>query len=194
MSSVATRRCRNDSRISCCSASLRENTVTLAGRPASPSSSRRTSACPRDPVPPVTTTRLSLSIGSLLLGQLLDHLLPGGRIPVEGFAQAGCVEAAVDPDARLRLDLGVEAEAVADQLEQGELRNRLGADMPDAVELTAALDEVADQPAKHGRRRPAEDGVGVALHAAAGGQEPFEQAAVALELAPEHRCPERQDP
>src|SRR5574338_455150 len=53
-SSVASRRWRYESRISCCLASSRESTVTCDGVPSSPVSSRRTTACPSDPVPPVT--------------------------------------------------------------------------------------------------------------------------------------------
>src|SRR5690242_14404151 len=47
-------------RIWCCLASSRENTVTERGSPISPPSNRRTSTFPSEPVPPVTTTLLSL--------------------------------------------------------------------------------------------------------------------------------------
>src|SRR5580704_6279999 len=42
----------------CCFASSLEKTITLSVLPISPDSNRRTSTFPRDPVPPVTTTRL----------------------------------------------------------------------------------------------------------------------------------------
>src|SRR5205814_8766913 len=50
-------------RISCCLASSREKTTTFAGFPSSPERSRRTSARPSEPVPPVTRMCLPSSIG-----------------------------------------------------------------------------------------------------------------------------------
>src|SRR4051812_22303376 len=163
--------------MSCCRASLRENTTTSAGRPASPSSSRRTSAWPSEPVPPVTTTRLSVSIR-----KLLHHLVPPRRLPSCRRAQTGAIEAAVDLHRRVRHELDLEPERVADEGEQIELRDWLGAHVPDAFELRVAFDQVANQAREHGRGRAAEHRAGIAARLAADAKEPLEQAARAVEL------------
>src|SRR3954465_7278004 len=115
MSSVATRRCWNARRIECWSASLREKTITSSGTPSSPSSRRRTSTCPSEPVPPVTMTRLPSSkalpyvrVALRGLGELGDHLFPGRRGPASRLSETGGIEAPVDNDAVVRLDLDVE--------------------------------------------------------------------------------------
>src|SRR5215218_456636 len=134
MSSVATRRCRNASRIVCWRASLREKTTTSSGTPTSPSRRRRTNTWPRDPVPPVTMTRLPSSkdlpdarVLRRARGELGHHLRPARRRPARGLAEPGGVEAAVDHDALIPLDLDLELEGVAQELEEIMLRDRLGA-------------------------------------------------------------------
>src|SRR3982751_2020962 len=124
MSSVATRRCWKESRIACCRASLRENTTTSAGNPISPSSRRRTSACPREPVPPVTMTRLPSSNWPRFGTRRGDaferghHLGPGRGRPAGGGAKARGVEGAVDLDAVVGLDLEIQPIRVAQQDQQ----------------------------------------------------------------------------
>src|SRR4051794_10436543 len=146
MSSVATRRCWNARRIECWSASLREKTTTSSGTPISPSSSRRTRTCPSDPVPPVTTTRLPSSKAlphlRIILGgasELRDHLRPARGLPPRRAAEAAGVEAAIDHDALVRLDLDVQLEGVAQEQQQVVLADGRGAQVPEPVELVMAL-------------------------------------------------------
>src|SRR6266513_5787709 len=61
ISSVATGLCLYESRISCCLASSRENTISFLSFPISFVRRRRTSVLPRDPVPPVINTDLPSS-------------------------------------------------------------------------------------------------------------------------------------
>src|SRR6266536_3696881 len=135
MSSVATRRCWKESRIACCSASLREKTTTSAGTPISPSSRRRTSACPSEPVPPVTMTLLPSSNvprfvapgrGAVERGH---HLGPGGGRPAGRGAEARGVERPIDLDAVVGHDVEIELVGVAEQDQQVVLADRLGAEM-----------------------------------------------------------------
>src|SRR6476646_4890744 len=91
-SSVALRKRSKARRIVCCLASSREKTVIWCGTPSSPDNSRRTKTFPSDPVPPVTNSRLPVSITSPelivaggILSHLLDHLWPAVRRPT-GFA------------------------------------------------------------------------------------------------------------
>src|SRR3954452_466070 len=125
MSSVATRRCWNARRIVCWSASLREKTTTSSGTPISPSSSRRTRTWPSEPVPPVTMTRLpsskTLPHVRVLLGrdgQLRRHVRPARWLPSRGAPEAARVEAAVDRDALVRLDVDVELEGAAQEQQE----------------------------------------------------------------------------
>src|SRR5215212_2995619 len=137
MSSVATRRCWNARRIVCWSASLREKTTTSSGTPISPSSSRRTRTWPSEPVPPVTMTRLPSSKALPDLGVLVGrrrelghHLLPARRLPPGGAPKPSRVEAAIDRDALIGLDVDFELERVAQQEQQLVLGDRRGTQMP----------------------------------------------------------------
>src|SRR5829696_732857 len=132
MSSVATRRCWKESRIACCSASLREKTTTSAGTPISPSSRRRTRACPREPVPPVTMTLLPSSNGPRFGapgGGAVErghHLGPGRGGPAGRRAEAGGLEGAVDLHAVVGNDIEIEPIGVSEQDQQVVLADRVG--------------------------------------------------------------------
>src|SRR5687768_17468935 len=112
MSSVASLRRMNESRISCCLASSRENTVIRAGTPSSPVSRRRTIAWPSDPVPPVTNTFLpSTSIQSSppviwrgVGGHLVDHRRPVRRLVRGRGPEPASVQAAIDANGIIRVD------------------------------------------------------------------------------------------
>src|SRR3954447_2533802 len=152
MSSVATRRCWNASRIECWSASLRENTTTSSGTPISPSSSRRTRTWPSEPVPPVTMTRLPSSKAlpqmRVVVGgrrELGDHLRPARRPPPRRLAKPAGVKAAIDHDRVVRLDVDVRLEGIAKLQQQVVLGDGLGAQVPQAVQLRVALDHVGDR-------------------------------------------------
>src|SRR3954447_10437642 len=152
MSSVATRRCWNARRIVCWSASLREKTTTSSGTPSSPSSRRRTRTCPSEPVPPVTMTRLPSSkalpdVGVPLRGggELRNHLLPARRGPTGGVPEGGGVEAPIDDDALIGLDLEVELKRIPKQEQQVVLGDRRRAQVKQALELLVAFDDVRDR-------------------------------------------------
>src|ERR687887_2556798 len=112
-SSVAVRLCWKARSIWCCLASSREKTVIWRGSPISPVSRRLTRTLPSEPVPPVTTTLLSLrSIGPpdfvvrrRVGAQAPDHLGPRGRPDAGLAAEARAVEAAVAGERLVRLDL-----------------------------------------------------------------------------------------
>src|SRR5947208_171731 len=93
----------------------------LAGRPISPVNNRRINTLPRDPVPPVTRTRLpsngreafaapaaatggfdsvdisapDLLVGCRVLGHLLDHTGPRRRLEARGPREPRSVEAPI---------------------------------------------------------------------------------------------------
>src|SRR5579884_259680 len=160
MSSVATRRCWEERRIACWRASLRENTTTCRGRPISPSSRRRTSTWPSEPVPPVTTTflpsskRISPRVRGRPRGKLGHHLLPWRGRPARRLAQRRGVQAAVDAHTIVGHDLDLETQRFAQSQQQLLLCDRLGADVPEAAEPGVAVYELDDQPREHGRGRP----------------------------------------
>ena len=80
------------------------------GKPISPSSSRRASTCPSEPVPPVMTTFLSSSnsfsesVRGRRRDELDDHLLPRWCDPSRLVAEGRGVEAAIDHHTVVRLD------------------------------------------------------------------------------------------
>src|SRR3989442_14842519 len=91
-SSVATRRCWYAMRMACCLASSRLKTTTFRGVPSSPPRMRRVSSFPKEPVPPVISTRLPSStipcpllppfvVGGGILAHLPEHLRPRRRPP-----------------------------------------------------------------------------------------------------------------
>src|SRR5436305_979449 len=101
-SSVAVRLRWKASRIWCCLASSREKTVIWRGNPISPVRSRLTSTLPSEPVPPVTTTLLSLRnigppnlvIRRRVFAHPLDHLRPRRGDDARRLPEARAVEAA----------------------------------------------------------------------------------------------------
>src|SRR4051794_25061970 len=156
MSSVATRRCWNARRIVCWSASLREKTTTSSGTPTSPSSSRRTRTWPSEPVPPVTMTRLPSSKAlpqvRVVVGggcELRRHFRPARGLEGRGAAEAARVEAAIDHDRVVRLNVDVKLEGIAKLKQQVVLGDRLGAQVPQAVQLRMVLDHVGDRAREH---------------------------------------------
>ena len=96
MSSVAAYACFQVVFIAYCLASSRENTITRSGWPRSPSSRRRTSVWPSEPVPPVMRTfapsrspltpRAPCGSSSIISGQ------DGASIPVAARKRAGSSE------------------------------------------------------------------------------------------------------
>src|SRR5438045_742421 len=148
-SSVADSRCRYDSRMSCCLASSRENTVTRAGRPASPDSSRPTTVFPSDPVPPVTSTRnpsntcLSpLFVGTRIRGQCSNHRVPSGDRQVRRLPEHGTVEGAIDPDGVAWLDERIRAVGLIQPAQQIVLRDWLRGHVIHAFERWVMLDYI----------------------------------------------------
>src|SRR3954447_4611007 len=123
-SSVASRLCRYERRMSCCFASSRERTVTCRGVPSSPVSSRRTTACPNDPVPPVTSTFLVSSIQSplfvrsLVRRQRADHVRPRRRRDIQDPPQRRAVEPPIDDRLGLRLDVNRYRKRIREQPQQ----------------------------------------------------------------------------
>src|SRR5689334_25440646 len=114
-SSVALRKRSNARRIECCFASSREKTVICCGNPISPDNSRRTKTFPSDPVPPVTNTRLSVSmispelvISRGILAHLLDHLWPCLRRPTRFVTESIRVETTVADERIIRPDLYIQ--------------------------------------------------------------------------------------
>src|SRR3954465_11767933 len=165
ISSVAFERCWNASRIECCFASSRENTVICAGLPSCPESRRRTSTGRRDPVPPVTTTRLSVStarssrpvVRRRPLREPGDHIPPFRRHDPGPPDAARAVEAAVDHERVVRLDRDLGPEGVADEREQLELVDRRRGHVPEARQPRLLLEQLRDRSRESLRRPAAED-------------------------------------
>src|SRR5882672_7245020 len=143
-SSVEERRRWKARRIECCLASSREKTVICFGSPISPERSRRTSTFPSEPVPPVTTTRLSASIVSpnlvpnLVIGSCVrrhpfDHLRPRSRNESSGLSKSLAVKTAIANESFVWLDLDVHCKGLFQQQEQVKLINWLSRDVPDAA-------------------------------------------------------------
>src|SRR2546423_2095602 len=198
-SSVAVRRRSKARRIECCLASSREKTVICVGKPTSPVSSLRASTLPSEPVPPVTTTLLPVSIipdllvGSFVARHPLDHLRPGGRREARLASEPRAVEAAVADELAVRLDLRVEAEGGLDQSQQVELIYRLGGDVPDAAQVRVLGDYVADDVGERLRREAAENRAAESAHAPfALRKKPLDESVRAAKLAPDHRGAHRE--
>src|SRR4051812_13350032 len=117
MSSVAACACFHAVFIAYCFASSREKTMILLGAPSSRRSSRRTSDCPSDPVPPVTRTTAPSSsrfIELLRRQVIVQHRLPRGRRDPGGGVEPARVERAVDHRLVHGPDGAVQVEALAD--------------------------------------------------------------------------------
>src|SRR5437870_11002128 len=111
-SSVGARRFWKARRIECCLASSREKTVICCGSPISPVSRRRTRTLPKEPVPPVTSTFLSLSInppnfvvGRCVIVHPLDHLGPRRSLKPCRRVKARAIQAAVADKCLIWLDI-----------------------------------------------------------------------------------------
>src|SRR5437899_6350846 len=105
-SSVATRRCWYAMRMACCLASSRLKTTTFRGVPSSPPRMRRVSSFPKEPVPPVISTRLPSStipcpllppfvVGGGILAHLPEHFRPRRRSPAGQAMEPRRIEGAV---------------------------------------------------------------------------------------------------
>src|ERR1044072_4456212 len=198
-SSVAVRSRSKARRIECCLASSREKTVTCAGRPTSPVSRRFTSTLPSEPVPPVTTTLLPVSmipnflVRSGVVRHALYHLGPRPRRKARLAPKPRAVEAAAADEFVVGLNLRVEPVRVPDQCQEVELVNRLGGDMPDAAQTLLLGDDVAEDVCERLRRETAEDGAPKPAHTLSTlRQEPLDETVRSRQLAPNHRRAHRQ--
>src|ERR1044072_7695044 len=163
-SSVAVRSRSKARRIECCLASSREKTVTCAGRPTSPVSRRLTSTLPSEPVPPVTTTLLPVSmipnflVRSGVVRHALYHPGPRPRRKARLAPEPRAVETTVADEFVVGLNLRVEPVRVPDQRQEVELVNRFGGDVPDAAQALLLGDDVAEDVCERLRRGNPEDG------------------------------------
>src|SRR5215213_9896312 len=157
ISSVAATRFLYCSRMSCCFASSRENTVTRRGRPISPPRRRRMSTLPREPVPPVTTMCLPSSgrvrsrstacpfvVRCGIGRQLGDHCRPRGRAVSRRVHEPARVECAVTQEGVVRHEGDVEAKGPVHHREQVVLADLFASNVPDAAQLRPVLYQVPD--------------------------------------------------
>src|SRR5438105_7530502 len=151
-SSVAVRLRWKARRIWCCLASSREKTVIWRGSPASPVSRRLTRTLPSEPVPPVTTTLLSLGsmnppnlfVRRRVVAHAPDHLRPRGRADAGLAAEARAVEAAVTDERLVRLDADAQPVNLLDQGQQVELADRPRGHVPDAAQVPVLAHHLRD--------------------------------------------------
>src|SRR3954447_2995393 len=160
-SSVADSRCRYESRMSCCLASSRENTVTRAGRPASPDSRRPTTVFPSDPVPPVTSTRkpsntcLSpLFVGTRIRCQCSNHRVPAGNLQARRLPEHCIVERSIDTHGVAWLDERVRAERLIQPAQQIVLGDWLRGHVIHAFERWVMLDHIRQYAGQRARCQP----------------------------------------
>src|SRR5262249_27543106 len=130
----------NLSRMACCFASSREKMTIFLGLPSSPDRRRRISIMPSEPVPPVTTTVLSVSMMAFipqimyrLLMHVLNHCRPGRRCKARLRCEALSIQAAVNIDRLIRHDVDVDVVDLLDQREQVELVHRLRRNVPESL-------------------------------------------------------------
>src|SRR6478752_1035670 len=129
-----------------CFASSRDSTMMRSGRPIWPVSSRRTSVCPSEPVPPVIRTTAPSRVGVMvsLSSVLVDHRRPAGDLDAGGAAEPARVEGPVDPRLVGGPDLARDCQGVAQGREQCELGDRLAGDMVKAAQAAVIVDHGAD--------------------------------------------------
>src|SRR5450432_2497229 len=118
-------------RMKCCLASSRENTMTLAGSPSRPLSSRRTSTLPNEPVPPVIRMRLPLNgivyifspnlVRCWVLRQMGRQFMPWRRAQARVCDKSVAFHTAIAKEFILGLDITIQLKGLAEQAQQFEL-------------------------------------------------------------------------
>ena len=142
--------------------------------------------------PPVTTTRLSVSI---CLASSSDHLVTispsGGSHPVAARRRELSRLRSISTDGSgTSSTSSPNASRTRVSRSNFEIGSAPTCQMPSSSGWRSIRSPISAR--EHGRRRAAEDRPRVAARLAADGEEPLEQPARAVELAPEHRGPQRQ--
>src|SRR2546421_7399982 len=158
------------------------------GVPISPERSLRTRTFPSEPVPPVTTTRLSVSIvppnlriRSRVFVHLFDHLRPTRGSSVQLSPEALRLQTAVAGESLVRLNQHLQPINLFDEREQVELINRLSRRVPHAVHEGALVNHFCYDACKLKRCKTAEDGATKTAHSFSFlAQEPFDETVSAL--------------
>src|SRR6188472_1460126 len=195
MSSVAAWRCFHVVFIAYCFASSREKTMTLLGVPCSPRSTRRTKACPREPVPPVTRTTASSS-GCFTWAPVsevcVEHLVPGWDRDAGIGAEPARVEDAVDHRVVDRRDPDIEPETLVDHRQESVLRDRCGRHVVETRKLRIPYRHVQKDISERARRKAGEERVRESPYFLAPPcGEPFKQAGRPRQLPADDRCSDR---
>ena len=153
----------------------REDRQPPPARRARPRAAAAPATWPSEPVPPVTTTRLpsskALPQSRVLVGAsaassatISASSAARSRLPRGGGCESRLRSITTDV---VRLDLDLELERVAKLREQVVLGDRLGAQVPQPVQLLMALDDVGDRAGENRRRRSAEHSPRESSHRAA---------------------------